>query len=63
VLLRTRSAAFRSSDGETWSSMGSCALTGNDVSLATVRFGVIAGGSNSSQAATFDDFRTCTTTR
>jgi hypothetical protein len=55
-------AAFRSADGETWNSMGSCSLTGNDVTLATISFGVTAGSPGTLRAATFDDFTTCTTT-
>lgn len=56
----TTVAAYYSDSGTSWSSMGSCSLTGNDISLASVRFGATAGsGGVSSRAAVFDDLKSC----
>jgi len=55
-------AAMYSSDGQSWNTMGSCSLTGNNLALASVRFGATAGtGSGGTRAAMWDDFKTCTT--
>jgi hypothetical protein len=55
-------AAFHSGDGQTWVSMGSCSLTGNDLSLATIRFGASVGAPGSARQAKFDNLTTCSTT-
>jgi hypothetical protein len=55
-------AASYSANGSSWTTMGSCSLTGNNLALASVRFGATAGsGSFTTRAAVFDSFKTCTT--
>jgi hypothetical protein len=55
-------AAFHSADGQSWSTIGSCSLSGDNLALATIRFGATSGAPGSARTAKFDDFTTCSTT-
>jgi hypothetical protein len=54
-------AAFHSADRQTWTTMGSCSLTGTNPALATIRFGASSVSPGSSRSAMFDDLTSCTT--
>lgn len=54
-------AAFHSENGDSWSTMGSCSLAGNNLTTATIVFGATSGSATGTRAAAFDDFETCDT--
>ncbi len=61
VLSGSTVEASYSSDGESWNAYGSCSLAGNNLSLASIRFGATAVATGTARAARFDNFKTCMT--
>jgi hypothetical protein len=53
--------AMRSPDGTSWTSIASCSFTGENVSKAGVRFGIMGGPMAGTRGAVFDELKTCTT--